>query len=171
MAIEYNTGFTDAESVNNSPHDNFIYKDLNLYFTRIPVTSDVSTVTDIQDIKRAVRNLVLLNPGEKPFHPEIQCGVTKLLFNPITSPNANAIETLIETVLGSWEPRISITDIDVIPDYDQGFYYVNNGLDQAIDRGLSYAPYADMLWCETATPNLEEAKRFASDIHQKIPGK
>ena len=53
----------------------------------------------------------------------------------------------------------------------EGFYYVKNGLDQAIDRGLSYAPYADLLWCETAKPNLEEAKRFADAIHSKFPGK
>jgi isocitrate lyase len=54
---------------------------------------------------------------------------------------------------------------------NEGFYYVNNGLDQAIDRGLSYAPYADMLWCETARPNLEEARRFAEAIHAQFPGK
>ena len=53
----------------------------------------------------------------------------------------------------------------------EGFYYVNNGLDQAIDRGLSYAPYADLLWCETAKPNLAEAKRFADAIHEKFPDK
>ncbi len=53
----------------------------------------------------------------------------------------------------------------------EGFYYVNNGLEQAIDRGLSYAPYADLLWCETAKPNLEEASKFASSIHEKFPNK
>ena len=51
----------------------------------------------------------------------------------------------------------------------EGFYYVNNGIDQAIDRGLSYAPYADLLWCETAKPNLKEAKMFADAIHAKYP--
>jgi len=53
----------------------------------------------------------------------------------------------------------------------EGFYYVENGIDQAIDRGLSYAPYADLLWCETAKPSLEEAKKFADAIHAKYPGK
>ena len=53
----------------------------------------------------------------------------------------------------------------------EGFYYVNNGLDQAIDRGLSYAPYSDMLWCETSKPNLDEAKEFASAIHAEFPDK
>ncbi|MEX0754747.1 MAG: isocitrate lyase [Actinomycetota bacterium] len=53
----------------------------------------------------------------------------------------------------------------------EGFYYVNEGIDAAIDRGLSYAPYADMLWCETSTPDLDEARRFAESIHDKYPGK
>ena len=54
---------------------------------------------------------------------------------------------------------------------DEGFYRVNNGLDQAIDRAISYAPYADLLWCETAKPNLKEAKKFADAVHAKYPGK
>ena len=52
-----------------------------------------------------------------------------------------------------------------------GFHYVNPGIDQAIDRGLAYAPYADVLWCETARPNLDEARKFAEAIHAKFPGK
>jgi len=51
----------------------------------------------------------------------------------------------------------------------EGFYRVKAGIDQAIARGLAYAPYADMLWCETATPCLEEAKKFADAIHSKYP--
>jgi len=53
----------------------------------------------------------------------------------------------------------------------EGFYYVKPGLDQAISRGLAYAPYADMIWCETSEPNLEEAARFAEAIRSKFPGK
>jgi len=53
----------------------------------------------------------------------------------------------------------------------EGFHYVNAGLDQAISRGLAYAPYSDLIWCETAKPNLEEAKSFAKAIHNKFPGK
>ncbi|MDD5411096.1 MAG: isocitrate lyase [Methylobacter sp.] len=51
----------------------------------------------------------------------------------------------------------------------EGFYRVKHGIDQAISRGLAYAPYADMLWCETAKPSLEEAKQFADAIHDKYP--
>ncbi len=53
----------------------------------------------------------------------------------------------------------------------EGFYRVNNGLDQAIDRALSYAPYADLLWCETATPDLQQARDFAAAVHEQFPGK
>ncbi|PAQ16729.1 isocitrate lyase [Bacillaceae bacterium SAOS 7] len=53
----------------------------------------------------------------------------------------------------------------------EGFYRVKAGLDQAISRGLAYAPYADLIWCETSEPNLEEARRFAEAIHEKFPGK
>ena len=53
----------------------------------------------------------------------------------------------------------------------EGFFLTTPGLDQAIARGISYAPYADMVWCETSEPNLEEAKRFAESIHALYPGK
>jgi isocitrate lyase len=53
----------------------------------------------------------------------------------------------------------------------EGFYKLINGIDIAIARGLAYAPYADLLWCETSTPDLNEAKRFAEAIHEKHPGK
>jgi isocitrate lyase len=53
----------------------------------------------------------------------------------------------------------------------EGFYRMRGGLDAAIARGLSYAPYADMIWCETSSPDIGEAKRFAESIHAKFPGK
>ena len=53
----------------------------------------------------------------------------------------------------------------------EGFYRTKAGLDQAIARGLAYAPYADLVWCETSEPNLEDAKRFADAIHKEHPGK
>ncbi len=53
----------------------------------------------------------------------------------------------------------------------EGFYRVTPGLDQAISRGLAYAPFADLIWCETSKPNLEDARRFAAAIHARFPGK
>ena len=53
----------------------------------------------------------------------------------------------------------------------EGFYYSRNGLDQAIARALAYAPYCDLLWCETSKPDVKEARRFAEAVHAKYPGK
>ena len=53
----------------------------------------------------------------------------------------------------------------------EGFFYVEAGIEQGIDRGLSYAPYADLVWLETSTPDLEEARKFAAAIHTQYPGK
>jgi isocitrate lyase len=53
----------------------------------------------------------------------------------------------------------------------EGFHRTRGGLEVAIERGLSYAPYADLLWCETSEPDLEEARRFAEGIHERFPGK
>ena len=53
----------------------------------------------------------------------------------------------------------------------EGFYKTRPGLDQAISRGLAYSPYADLIWCETAKPDLEEAKKFAEAIHKEYPNK
>src|SRR5690606_23484402 len=53
----------------------------------------------------------------------------------------------------------------------EGFYRTRAGIEQAISRGLAYAPYADLVWCETSKPDLEQAKRFADAIHARFPGK
>ena len=71
MAKTINTWADDAQSVNQSSKTTFVYKDISLYFTRNPVSGDISQVTDVQDIKRSVRNLVLTNRWDRPFHPEI----------------------------------------------------------------------------------------------------
>ena len=133
-ATEYNTGFDDAQSVNNSPRDNFIYKDISLYFTRNPVTSDVSTVTDIQDIKRAVRHLVLLNPGEKPFHPEIGTGVRAALFQNFTSPIKALLSSRIQEQLRKYESRIEVTNVSFNDNLD------NNELSCKIEFNVRNAP-------------------------------
>ncbi len=69
---------------------------------------------------------------------------------------------------------IDPTDVPFLTGEDrtsEGFYRIKGGLETAIARGLAYAPYADMIWCETSEPNLEEARRFADAIHAKFPGK
>ena len=133
-ATEYNTGFDDAQSVNNSKRDNFLYKDISLYFTRNPVTSDVSIVTDIQDIKRAVRHIVLLNPGEKPFHPEIGTGVRAALFQNFTAPIKALLSSRVQEQLRKYEPRIEVTNVSFNDNID------NNELTCKIEFNVINAP-------------------------------
>jgi len=133
-ATQYNTGFDDAQSVNNSPRDNFLYKDISLYFTRNPVTSDVTTVTDIQDIKRAVRHIVLLNPGEKPFHPEIGTGVRAALFQNFTAPIKALLSSRIQEQLRKYESRIEVTNVSFNDNLD------NNEMTCKIEFNVRNAP-------------------------------
>ena len=133
-ATQYNTGFDDAQSVNNSKRDNFLYKDISLYFTRNPVTSDVTTVTDIQDIKRAVRHIVLLNPGEKPFHPEIGTGVRAALFQNFTAPIKALLSSRIQEQLRKYESRIEVTNVSFNDNID------NNELSCKIEFNVRNAP-------------------------------
>lgn len=88
------------------------------------------------------------------------------------------VPTLVVARTDSLGANLLTTDID---DRDrafttgertpEGFFKVNNGMEQAISRGLAYAPYADLIWCETSTPDLEEAREFADAIHAEFPGK
>jgi isocitrate lyase len=90
------------------------------------------------------------------------CGVPTIL---IARTDANSASLLLSDADGRDREFISG------PRTPEGFYQFRGGIDAAIARGLAYAPYADMLWCETSTPDLAEATQFASAIHAKFPGK
>ena len=90
------------------------------------------------------------------------------------------VDTIIIARTDANAGKLITSDIDEndkpFVDYSQprtfeGFYPVKAGIDQAISRALAYAPYADMLWCETSTPDLDEARKFAEAVHAKYPGK
>ena len=138
MAKTYNAGFTDAESVNESSRTTFLYKDFSLFFTPNPVTGDVTQVTDVQDIKRSVRNLVLTNRFDKPFHPEIASHVRDLLFEPFTPITATLVRNRIEMVLENYEPRVTVTSVDIV---DPEFQHMdNNSLNISINFQLKNDP-------------------------------
>ena len=128
-AQQVNVGFSDAEGVNNANVDTYIYRDLSLFFTPNPVSGDVTMVTDVQDIKRSVRNLVMTNRFEKPFHPEVASHVRDLLFERFTPITFNLLRNRIETVLENYEPRVSVTDIEID---DSGQAMDNNNLNVRI---------------------------------------
>ena len=74
------TAYTDAQGQNNIYRNVRQYRDLDLFFAKIQSSKDIRKVTDIAAVKRSVRNLVLLNKYEKPFHPEIGSGIRSILF-------------------------------------------------------------------------------------------
>ena len=91
------------------------------------------------------------------------CGVPTLL---VARTDAEAAKLITSDIDEYDQPYI--TDQ---PRSSEGFHYIRNGIDLAIHRALAYAPYADMVWCETQRPDLEEAERFAKGIHAKFPDK
>ena len=113
MAKVINDGYNDAQVINESSLTTFTYRDFSLFFTQNPVTGDVSTITDVQDVKRAVRNLVLTNEFDRPFHPEIASHVRDLLFQPFTAITYNLLRNRIDKVLEIYEPRATLTRIEI----------------------------------------------------------
>jgi len=138
MAKVINQGYTDAQSVNESSLTTFTYRDFSLFFTKNPVTGDISTLTDVADIKRSIRNLVLTNEFDRPFHPEIASHVRDLLFQPFTAITYNLLRNRIDKVLEIYEPRATLTRIEID---DREFQNMdNNTLSIKIFFTLNNAP-------------------------------
>lgn len=122
----------DASTNNKSKRSNRVYKDLDLNFTRNPVTNDVTKIEDVDAIKRSVRNLVQTNFFEKPFHPEVGCGVRELLFENYTPIIGIFLKRKIGEVITAYEPRVSLQNISLEDDGDRNrlkvsiYFYVQN---------------------------------------------
>jgi len=100
------------------------YTDLDLNFTRHPVKNDLVPRTDENAVVYAVRNLILTNHYERPFHPEIGSNIRKMLFEPLSEFTAKSIARLIEETIRNFEPRAQVQRIDVLPAFDQNAYTV-----------------------------------------------
>ena len=112
----------NINAINNSKRCTRIYKDLDLDFGRNVVTNDVNRLTDVEAVKRSVRNLINTNHFERPFHPEIGGNVRALLFEPMTPLTALNLQRKVEEVLNNFEPRAKITQILADPDIDRNAY-------------------------------------------------
>jgi phage baseplate assembly protein W len=112
----------DASSTNNSKRANVNYKDLDLDFGRNVVTNDVNKLTNIEAVKRSVRNLINTSHFERPFHPEIGSDVRALLFENMTPLTALNLQRKVQEVLVNFEPRIRLVQIYATPDYDGNSY-------------------------------------------------
>tara|TARA_B100000519_G_C14174340_1_gene405496 strand:+ start:8 stop:445 length:438 start_codon:yes stop_codon:yes gene_type:complete len=136
------TAYTDAQSQNDIDRNVRQYSDLDLFFGRKTSNNDISKITDVQAVKRSVRNLVLLNTYEKPFHPEISSGIRGMLFENMTPITANILARKVEDVINNFEPRARLISVTAIPDLDRNAYevavqfYVVNTPTELVDISL-----------------------------------
>ena len=115
----------DAGTQNTSSRNVRQYRDLDLFFDKKSSNSDVQELTDVKAVKRSIRNLVLLNHYEKPFHPEIASGVRDMLFELITPVTAQVLARKIEDVINNFEPRARLVGVTAIPLLDRNAYEVS----------------------------------------------
>ena len=133
------TAYTDAQGQNDIERNVRQYTDLDLFFAKKATSKDISKVTDIQAVKRSIRNLVLTNHYEKPFHPEIGSGVRGILFEPMTPITAHVLTLQIESVIENFEPRAKLISITAYPNLDRNEYectiefYVANAPTELVD--------------------------------------
>ena len=136
------SAYKDAQANNDISRNVRQYSDLDLFFGKKSSDSDVSKVTDIQAVKRSIRNLVLLNAYEKPFHPEIAGGVREMLFELMTPITAQIIAKQVEIVINNFEPRARLVGVRVQPDLDRNLYeltiefYVVNAPTELVDMSV-----------------------------------
>ena len=114
----------DATQTNESTRSSRIFKDLNLDFQQNAATKDIQKITDIEAVKRSVRNLISTNHYEKPFHPEIGSNLRGMLFE-LMSPQMNhVISKQIENLINNYEPRCNLTQVHTQPMFDRNGYSV-----------------------------------------------
>ena len=133
------TAHTDAQAFNNSARNVRQYTDLDLFFAKKATSKDISKVTDVQAVKRSIRNLILTDHYEKPFHPEIGSGIRGLLFELMSPITGNVLARVIEDVIENYEPRAKLIGVRVYPDMDRNAYevtiefYVINSQTELVD--------------------------------------
>ena len=115
----------DAQITNDSDRSSRKYSDLDLFFGKKSSDSDIQNITDIKAVKRSIRNLVLLNHYEKPFHPEIASGVRDMLFELMTPVTAQILARKVEDVINNYEPRARLVGVTAIPNLDRNAYEVS----------------------------------------------
>jgi len=122
----------DSSSTNKSKKSVRTFKDLDLDFTRNIVTNDVVKIEDVNAVKRSVKNLIQTNHYERPFHPELGCGVRELLFENFTPLTGIFIRRKVEEVITNYEPRARLSQVTVNEQPDRNaigvtvYFYVMN---------------------------------------------
>ena len=101
------------------------WSDLDLDFLSHPTTNDIVKKKDVEAIKRSVRNLILTNKFERPFHPEIGSNLRGMLFENITPQISHYIGKQIEFLIKNYEPRCKLVEVDNRPNLDRNGYSVS----------------------------------------------
>ena len=109
----------DSQIKSKSTRNSRPFRDIDLDFNRNAVTNDVNVVEDVVAVKRSVRNLIQTNFYERPFHPELGCGIRELLFENFTPMTKIFLQRKIEEVLINYEPRINLQNVAVDDDQDR----------------------------------------------------
>ena len=114
----------DATQTNESTRSSKVFKDLNLDFQQNTATKDIQKITDVEAVKRSVRNLISTNHYEKPFHPEVGSNLRGMLFE-LMSPQMNHLITKqIENLINNYEPRCRLVQVHTQPMVDKNGYSV-----------------------------------------------
>ena len=127
----------DTQNTNNSTRNSRQFKDIDLDFGRNPVTNDINTLTNVDSIKRSVKNLIQTNFYERPFRPDLGCGIRGLLFELYTPMTGIFLKRKIEEVLVNFEPRIDLQQITLDDDPDNNrlvvsIYFYIQGLAEPV---------------------------------------
>ena len=122
--ITSNAALSDAQSQNDISRNVRQYRDLDLFFSRKNGTNDIEKITDVEAVKRSIRNLILTNFYEKPFHPEIGSGIRDMLFENMTPITAVVLARKVEDVIENFEPRARLISVRSLPNLDRNEYEV-----------------------------------------------
>ena len=114
----------DAQVNNDTSRNVRQYNDLDLFFSKKSGSNDVTQITDVEAVKRSIRNLVLINFYEKPFHPEIGSGIRDMLFENMTPITAVVLARKVEDVIENFEPRARLISVRSLPNLDRNEYEV-----------------------------------------------
>ena len=117
------SAYTDAQASNDITRNVKQYRDLDLFFSK-KSNKVVNKVTDVEAVKRSVRNLMLLNTFEKPFHPEIGGDIRGLLFENMTPLTGAVISRKVEDTILNFEPRARLVGVATTPNFERNEYNV-----------------------------------------------
>jgi len=112
----------DATQTNESNRSSRIYKDLDLDFQLNSATKDIQKLTDVESVKRSVRNLINTNHYERPFHPEIGSNLRAMLFELITPQMTHVISKQIDLLIKNYEPRCRLVQVNSQPVIERNGY-------------------------------------------------